>query len=86
MTRTGCERPLGDRGTAGCIPHDGATGQQPSMTPTLYRHRHRIENALARLKDWRRIATRNDRCADLFPSAVALAAALVVALRNEVRP
>ena len=56
------------------------------MTPTLYRHRHRIENALARLKDWRRIATRYDRCADLFLSAIALAAALVVALRNEVRP
>lgn len=56
------------------------------MTPTLYRHRHRIENALARLKDWRWIVTRYDRCADLFLSAIALAAALVVALWNEVRP
>ena len=49
------------------IPHD--TG--------LYRERHRIENAFARLKDWRRIATRYDRCADLFLSACALAAVVM---------
>ena len=30
------------------IPHDR----------TLYRQRHRIENAFGRLKDWRRIASR----------------------------
>ena len=46
------------------IPHDAA----------LYRERHRIENSFARLKDWRRIATRYDRCADLVLSACALAA------------
>ena len=49
------------------IPHD--TG--------LYRERHRIENAFARLKDWRRIATRYDRCTDLFLSACALAAVVM---------
>jgi transposase len=31
----------------------------------------------ARLKDWRRIATRYDRCANTFLSAVALAATVV---------
>ncbi len=46
------------------IPHDAV----------LYRQRHRIENAFARLKDRRRIAMRYDRCADLFLSACALAA------------
>ena len=49
------------------IPHDA----------TLYKQRHRIENSFARLKDWRRIATRYDRCADLFLSACALAAVVM---------
>jgi len=34
------------------IPHDAA----------LYRKRHNIENMFGRLKAWRRIATRYDRC------------------------
>jgi transposase len=40
----------------------------------LYRQRHRIENAFGRLKDWRRIATRYDRCAHTFFSAICIAA------------
>tara|TARA_R110002049_G_scaffold290950_2_gene474613 strand:- start:2591 stop:2896 length:306 start_codon:yes stop_codon:yes gene_type:complete len=36
--------------------------------------RHRIENAFARLKDWRRVATRYDRCPKVYLSACALAA------------
>jgi transposase len=43
----------------------------------LYRYRHRIENMFGRLKDWRRIATREDRCADIFLSACALAAVIL---------
>lgn len=43
------------------IPHD----------TELYRLRHRIENMFACLKDWRRIATRYDRCPILFLSACA---------------
>ncbi len=43
----------------------------------LYRQRHRIENAFGRLKDWRRIATRYDRCAHTFFSAVCIAAAVI---------
>ena len=34
--------------------------------------RHRVENLLARLKDWGRIATGYDRCAPIFLSAVLL--------------
>ena len=49
------------------IPHDAE----------LYRRRHRIENMFARLKDWRRIATRYDRCPILFLSACALAAIVI---------
>jgi ribosomal protein S18 acetylase RimI-like enzyme len=40
----------------------------------LYRRRHRIEIMFGRLKDWRRIAMRYDRCAHTFFSAIALAA------------
>jgi transposase len=43
----------------------------------LYRLRHRIENMSARLRDWRSIATRYDRCPILFLSACALAATVI---------
>ncbi len=46
------------------IPHD----------KMLYRQRHKIENMFGRLKDWRRIATRYDRCAHAFFSAICIAA------------
>lgn len=57
-----------------CIP--SRKGRKITIThdADLYRKRHKIENMFARLKDWRRIATRYDRCADLFLSACALAA------------
>ena len=38
---------------------------------------HKVENLFARLKDWGRIATRYDRCAHVFLSAVFLAATLI---------
>ena len=41
-----------------------------------YRNRHLIENAFCRLKDARRIATRYDKLARNFLSAVAIAAAV----------
>lgn len=42
-----------------------------------YRDRNRIERAFGRLKDWRRIATRYDKLARNFASAVALAAVII---------
>jgi transposase len=41
-----------------------------------YRSRHLIENAFCRLKDFRRVATRHDKRAANFLSAVALATAI----------
>ena len=49
------------------IPHDAV----------LYKQRHKIENMFGRLKDWRRIHTRYDRCAHTFMSAICIAAALI---------
>lgn len=42
-----------------------------------YRRRSRIEIIFGRLKDWRRVATRYDRCPTAFFSAVALAATVI---------
>nr|WP_092809003.1 transposase [Afifella marina] len=52
-------------------------GEQPwSDDTTLYKQRHKIENMFGRLKDWRRVATRYDRCAHTFFSAICIAAAV----------
>ena len=42
-----------------------------------YRGRSRIESMFGRLKDWRRVATRYDRCPTVFLAAVALAATVI---------
>jgi transposase len=42
----------------------------------LYKQRHKVENMFAKLKDWRRIATRYDRCAHTFLSAINIAASV----------
>jgi len=42
-----------------------------------YRQRHKIENMFGRLKDWRRIHTRYDRCAHTFFSAICIAAIII---------
>ena len=42
-----------------------------------YRRRNRIERMFGRLKDWRRVATRYDRCPKVFLSAIALAATVI---------
>ena len=43
----------------------------------LCKMRHRVENLLAKVKDWGRIATGYDRCAPIFLSAVLLEATLI---------
>ena len=43
---------------------------------TLYKQRHRIENMFGRIKDWRRIAMRYDRCAHAFFSAICITATI----------
>jgi transposase len=42
-----------------------------------YRSRNRIEIMFGRLKDWRRVAIRYDRCPTAFLSAIALAATVL---------
>lgn len=68
---------LEDQGIAPCIPSRRGRKEPIPHDPKLYALRPRIENMFARLKDWRRVATRYDRCADLYLSAVALAATVI---------
>jgi transposase len=68
---------LDDRGTAAVIPNKSNRKQPFSFNKKAYKHRHRIENAFCRLKDFRRIATRYDRLARNFLASVCLVAAIV---------
>lgn len=50
----------------------------PNIAPRFtYKHRNRIEIMFGRIKDWRRVATRYDRCPKVFRSAIALAAIVI---------
>ena len=53
------------------------TRSQDNYDKKLYCQRHKIENMFARLKDWRRIAMRYDRCAHTFLSAIHIAAIVI---------
>jgi transposase len=52
-----------ERDITPCIPSTRSRKVELPYDKTLYRQRHRIENTFGRLKDWRRVATRYDRCA-----------------------
>ncbi len=61
---------LANRGITACIPSKANRKLQIPHDRTLYRQRHRVENMFGKLKDWRRIHTRYDRCAHTFMSAI----------------
>jgi transposase len=60
-----------------CIPPRSNRTAPSTYSKTLYGQRHKIENMFAKLKDWRRIATRYDRCAHTFMSAICIAATMI---------
>jgi transposase len=68
---------LRSRGTRPCIPGRNGRNQPVRHGKALYRLRHKVEIMFGRLKDWRRIATRYDRCPVVFLSAIALAATVL---------
>ncbi len=47
------------RGTKPCIPPRRNRKTPLDYDKTLYKQRHKVENLFAKLKDWRRIATRD---------------------------
>ncbi len=58
------------------IPSSARRKRPYPLDQEAYRRRNLIERMFCRLKDWRRIATRYDRLAQNFLSALALVAAV----------
>jgi transposase len=71
-----------DRGTTPCIPSTRSRKVPIPHDAFLYRQRHRIEIMFGRLKDWRRIAMRYDRCAHTFFAAITMAATVTFSLNQ----
>lgn len=70
-------RALCEKGICPCIPSRKNRKIQIPYDKVAYKKRHLIENMFAKLKDWRRIATRYDRCAHTFLSAICIAASVI---------
>ena len=68
---------LKDRGIKPCIPGRKSGAKPVEHDTRRYKRRNRIEIMFGRLKDWRRVATRYDRCPKVFLPAVALAATVM---------
>ena len=68
---------LKDKEIKPCIPGRKKRKSPVKYDKRRYKRRNRIEIMFGRLKDWRRIATRYDRCPKVFLSAVALAATVL---------
>jgi putative transposase len=68
---------LEDRGTKPVIPNKSNRKRRFNFNKKSYKGRHRIENAICRLKDFRRIATRYDKLARNFLASICLVAAIV---------
>lgn len=68
---------LEDKEIKPCIPGRKQRKAPVKYDKRRYKRRNRIEIMFGRLKDWRRIATRYDRCPKVFLSAVALAATVL---------
>ena len=68
---------LENKGITPCIPARKGRKAPIPHDEVRYRKRHKIENSFDRLKDWRRAATRYDRCPKVFLSACALAAVVM---------
>ena len=68
---------LKDKGIKPCIPGRKARETDVKYDKRRHKRRNRIEIMFGRLKDWRRVATRYDRCPKVFLSAVALAATVL---------
>jgi transposase len=68
---------LSDRGCEPVIPPNPTTKRPHAYDREAYKARNLIERMFCRLKDFRRIATRYDKRADTFLSAVFIAAIVV---------
>ena len=70
-----------DKGITPCIPPKRNRKEHIDYDKTLYKQRNKIEIMFGRIKDWRRIAMRYDRCAHTFFSAICIAASVIFYLK-----
>jgi transposase len=64
-------------GAAPNIPPKSNRRYKPSFSPALYRDRNAVESFFAKLKQWRRIATRYDKLAANFLGFIKLASIML---------
>jgi len=65
------------KGIEPCIPPRKNRKAPSGYCKKLYKTRHKVENMFGKLKDWRRVATRYDRCAHTFFSTICIAATVI---------
>jgi len=65
---------LEEKGIRPCLPGRRSCGKPVKYDKRKYKRRNRIEIMFGRLKDWRRVATRYNRCPAVLFSAICLAA------------
>lgn len=63
-----------ERGTMPVIPNNPTRKTKHPFDRKPYKQRNVVERMFSRLKDWRRIATRYDKLAHTYQSAIAIAA------------
>jgi transposase len=68
---------LKEKGIKPCIPGRKSRGKPVKDDKRTCKRRHRIEIMFGGLKDWRRVATRYDRCSTVFFSTICLAATVM---------
>jgi transposase len=67
------------RGTVPVIPHRSTAKQRPSFFPKLlYKGRARIEQAVGKLKRFKRVALRCEKTAESFAAIVAFACTMIL--------
>ena len=71
---------LAGRGIASCIPGRANSKKPVAYEAELCKRRNVIEHMFGRLKDWRPIAIRYDRCTHTFFSAICIAATVIFRL------
>jgi len=72
---------LKEKGIKPCTPGRRSRSKPVRYDKRKYKRRNRIEIMCGRLEDWRRVATRYDRCPVIFLSAICLAATVMFWLR-----
>lgn len=73
---------LKKNGITPCIPPRTNRITRRRYSKQLYKQRHKMEILFGRIKEWRRIALRYDRCAHPFFSTICIAVTVIFYLKE----